>query len=113
MAEPDRPARRGTFGPVVLVAAATGTALAVAGTQPWFRPEGDEPGLSECEPPCVGLSVEDAGVVSSANALALVMLACLGVVLVARGRSRRLVTLVGLAAAVAALVAESVLGRKA
>ena len=99
--------RRRTFGPVVVVAAVAGIALAMAGTQPWFAPEAAG-GAYDCEAPCVGLSLDDAGVVSSANALALVTLACLGVVLVARGRFRRVVAVIGLLASVAAVVAVAV-----
>jgi hypothetical protein len=95
---------RRTFGPVVLVAGLAGAALAMAGTQPWFRPEGAE-GRYDCEAPCVGLSYDDAGTVSSANALALVALACLGVVLVTRGRVRRPVAVLGLLAAAGGVVA--------
>ena len=56
----DRPSRRGTFGAVVLAAAVSSVALAVAGTQPWFAPDVRAGGVYECEAPCVGLSVEDA-----------------------------------------------------
>jgi hypothetical protein len=101
-------AARRTFGPVVLAAGVAGAALAMAGTQPWFAPQGGAAGAYECEAPCVGLSLEDAGVVSSANAVALVALACLGVVLVTRGRFRRAITLLGLVAAVAGLVSVAV-----
>ena len=95
--------RRRTFGPVVLVGVLAGVAVAMAGTQPWFAPQGK--GNYDCEAPCVGLSYADAGVVSSANALALVTLACWGVVLVTRGRFRHATTFVGLLAAIAATYA--------
>ena len=73
MAEPRR-----TFGPVVLLAGLAAGALATAGTQTWFRPEGE--GVVDCEAPCVGLSYGEAGVAWS---FGLVMLACLGVTVVA------------------------------
>ena len=103
------PEPRRTFGPVVLLAGLAAGALATAGTQSWFRPEGE--GVVDCEAPCVGLSYGEAGVAWS---FGLVMLACLGVVLVSRGRLRRLVCVVGLLAAVGAVVSvveELVTGR--
>jgi uncharacterized membrane protein (TIGR02234 family) len=92
--------RRRTFGPVVLVGVAAGIALAMAGTEPWFSGED----LTVCESPCTGLSWADAGIASSANALALVSLASWGVLLVTRGRVRRVVSVLGLLAAIGALV---------
>ena len=65
MAEPRR-----TFGPLVLLAGLAAGALATAGTQTWFRPEGE--GVVDCEAPCVGLSYGEAGVAWS---FGLVMLA--------------------------------------
>jgi hypothetical protein len=95
---------RRTFGPVVLVGVLAGAALAMAGTQPWFAFQTDDKSFS-CSAPCVGFSYEDAGTVSAANAVALVALACWGVLLVSRGRFRRAVSFVGLLAAVGAVVA--------
>lgn len=104
----DGPPGRRTFGPVVLVAGLAGAALATASTQPWFAPEAGAGAAYDCEAPCVGLSLDDAGTVSSANALALVLLACLGVVLVTRGAFRRIAAGLGLLAAAAGLVAVAV-----
>lgn len=101
MAEPA--AGRRTFGPVVLVGLLASAALAMSGTQPWFAVQTDDEAY-ECRAPCVGFSLEDAGTVSAANALALVALACWGVVLVTRGRFRRVVSFVGLLAAVGGVV---------
>ena len=98
MAEPRR-----TFGPVVLLTGLAGGALAMSGSQPWFSSGALE--AKDCEGSCLGLTFDDVGVVSSANALALVGLACLGVVLVSRGRFRRSVSVLGLLAAVGGLVA--------
>lgn len=92
---------RRTFGPVVLLGLLAAAALAFAGSQPWFGV--DDTSLS-CEAPCVGISIEDAGTVPAANALALVALACWGVVLVTRGRFRRVVSILGLLTAAGALV---------
>jgi hypothetical protein len=95
---------RRTFGPVVLAGLLSAGALAFSGTQPWFGIDDDGP--YECTAPCAGVSgtLTDAGTVVSANALALVGLACWGVVLVTRGRFRRAITVVGLLAAVGAVV---------
>lgn len=92
MTEPRR-----TFIPVVLVAGLAAGALAMAGTQPWFAPSDDS---YACEAPCVGVGYE----AGTGWAFALVMLAALGVVLVSRGRFRRLVAVVGLLASVGAVV---------
>jgi hypothetical protein len=94
---------RRTFGPVVLTGLATSGALAVSGTQPWFAvPTDDE--AYECQAPCVGFSLEVAGTVSAANAVALVALACWGVLLVTRGPFRRAAAVIGLLAAVGGVV---------
>jgi hypothetical protein len=97
------PEPRGTFGPVVLTGLLAGAALAMSGTQPWWAATSDKD-TYECNAPCVGMSLEDAGTVSAANAVALVALACWGVVLVTRGRFRRAVTWLGLLAAVGGVV---------
>jgi uncharacterized membrane protein (TIGR02234 family) len=93
------PEPRRTFVPVVLVAGLAAGALAMAGTQPWHSATGE--GVYECEAPCVGVSSGDAG---ASWAFGLVMLAALGVVLVSRGRFRRLVASVGLLAAAGGVV---------
>ena len=72
----------------------------MAGTQPWSAPSA--PASVRAAPALHGY--DDAGVAPASTALALVMLACLGVVLVTRGRFRLVVTVVGLLAAVGGLV---------
>lgn len=97
MADVTRPRRR-TFGPVVLTGVIAGVAVAVAGAEPWFRPTGS---VDAPDGVLVGYTfTQDVGVVTSANALALVGLACWGVVLVARGRFRQVVAVLGLVTAV-------------
>jgi uncharacterized membrane protein (TIGR02234 family) len=92
MAEPDQ--RRRTIGPVVLLGLASGGLAAVAGNKPWVTGVGGEPFPG-------GMSSTFAQVSSSplATALALVVLACWGVVLVTRARFRRAVAWLGVVAA--------------
>ena len=96
--------RRGTFGPVTLLGLLAGTVTAVAGNNTWAV--GDGAGSSSAG---AGLSSQlaltvDAGKMPACTALALVVLACWGVVLVTRGRVRRAVAAVGALAAVGTLV---------
>jgi uncharacterized membrane protein (TIGR02234 family) len=84
---------RRTFGPVVLLGLASGTLAAVAGARPWVV----DAGASSASDP-LGL-VADAGEMPLASALSLVVLAAWGVLLVTRGRVRRVVAVVGLLAA--------------
>ena len=97
-----RPAegRRRFVPAVVLGVAGTGIG-ALAGSQPWAAPDGT-----------AGSALVDrsGGHVPLAAALALVGLACWGVVLVTRGLLRRVVTWLGALVAVA-LVATAVVGR--
>lgn len=95
------PERRGTFGPVVLLGLASAGAAAVASTHPWQLP--DDPGVV---PGVVGLA---GGQVPLATSLALVLLACWGVLLVTRGWLRRGTAWLGLLSA-AGLVAETAWG---
>jgi hypothetical protein len=90
---------RRTFAPVVVAAGMASGVVAWAGIQPWHVPTGT--GAYRCDAPCVGSSY-DAG---NGWSFGLVMLACLGVVLVSRGRLRRLACIVGLLAAIGAVVA--------
>ncbi len=87
--------RRRTFSPVVLLGLASAGLCAVAGHREWVtwsaRNEGDYSVLQ--------LTGHDSATVPLAGALALVVLACWGVVLVTRGRFRRLVAALGLVAA--------------
>ena len=93
--------RRKTFGPVILVGLAAGALAAVAGTKPWL---GVEPTGGSCAPvPGVDYTAFELDA-PFAGALALVLLAAWGVVLVTRGRFRRVVAGVGLLAAVGYLV---------
>ncbi|MBM7510109.1 putative membrane protein (TIGR02234 family) [Nocardioides salarius] len=101
MAEPHR-ARR-TFAPVVLLGLAAGTLTAVAGTRPGVDVVGD-PGSGVTA--SVGLGGPEAAYdLPLVTSLALVALAAWGVVLVTRGRVRRVVVAVGLLGSVGALVA--------
>jgi len=102
VAEAPHPRRR-TFGPVVLVGVLAGVAAAVAGTQPWATVDGSSgTGESSAYASTLSLAAES-GEVPAANALALVGLACWGVVLVTRGRFRRYVAVLGLIAALGTL----------
>jgi uncharacterized membrane protein (TIGR02234 family) len=86
------PELRKTFGPVVGLGLGAGTLAAVAGTKPWVvAADGSAP-----DP--LGL-VADAGEMPLGLALALVVLACWGVLLVSRGVVRRIVAGLALLAA--------------
>ncbi len=89
------PELRRTFAPVVLLGLAAGTLAAVAGTKSWVSGNGI--------PESPGSAAMAWGEVTSSplsTALALVVLACWGVVLVTRGRFRRAVTALSVIAAV-------------
>lgn len=97
----DRTPRR-TFGPVLFLGLAAAGLAAVAGHQPWAH--GSAPGgLGELT------AAQEAGRVPAATALALVVLACWGVLLVTRGAVRRVVAVLALLASVG-LVATVVVG---
>ncbi|WP_426244240.1 Trp biosynthesis-associated membrane protein [Nocardioides sp. LHG3406-4] len=83
--------RRRTFGPVVLLGLAGAGLSAVAGTKAWLHAGADdvEPGSAYAS---VLMAESGVGQMPLAGALALVLLACWGVVLVTRGRVRRVVT---------------------
>jgi uncharacterized membrane protein (TIGR02234 family) len=91
---------RRSFGPVVLLGLASGGLGAVAGSKPWVSASD-----SESFPGGVQLAVATVASVPLAGALSLVVLACWGVILVTRGRVRRLVALLGAVAALGLLVA--------
>ncbi len=101
MAPPSMAEGRRWFGPLVLAGLAGTGVCALAGAKPWAAPDGD-----------AGSTLADrtGGHVPLAAALGLVGLACWGVVLVTRGRVRRLVVVLGAAVGVA-LVATAVVGR--
>lgn len=84
---------RRTFAPVVLLGLASAGLAAVAGNRDWAAVD---------EGPTL-LTHTEAGGMPLAGALALVVLAAWGVVLVTRGAVRRLVTVVGLLAALGLL----------
>jgi uncharacterized membrane protein (TIGR02234 family) len=89
------------FGPAVLVGIAGTGLCALAGSKPWAAPDG-QPGST--------LVDKSGGHVPLGAALGLVGLACWGVLLVTRGRVRRLVAVLGAVVSVA-LVATAVVGR--
>ncbi len=93
---------RRTFGPVVLLGLATAALAAVASAKPWLG-GGSTPGSSDAS-----MTALDTGIrYPVASAISLVLLAAWGVLLVTRGRVRRVfavlaaVASVGLVAAVA------------
>lgn len=91
--------RRGSFGPTVLLGLAGSGLAALAGSRDWATASGDAAGIK------VHAAATGSQAAPLATALALVALAAWGVVLVARGRVRRLVALVGAAAALGVLIA--------
>lgn len=110
MAEPDRQqarqrdGRRRTFGPVVLLGLAAGALTAVAGNQPWA--EVDPAAYRDFRGPTPDqMMAVDTGKMPVATAVALVVLAAWGVVLVTRGRVRRAVAVLGALAALGSVVA--------
>ena len=96
MADP-RGARR-TFGPVVLLGLGAAGLAAVAGSKPWMT--GESGSVDGSSAMASVLSLDGAQDSPLAAALALVVLACWGVVLMTRGRVRRAVAVLGLVAAV-------------
>lgn len=95
------PEGRRWFGPVVLAGLAGSGLAALSGAKPWAVPDHQ-----------AGAALVDhtGGHVPVAGALGLVALACWGVVLVTRGRVRRVVAVLG-ALAAAGLVVTAVAGR--
>ena len=91
--------RRRTFGPVVLLGLAAGTLAAVAGERPAVTGSGDA--ATAVSSRLVSFDAH----LPLVTALALVVLACWGVVLVTRGRVRRAVAALGTVAALGAVVA--------
>jgi uncharacterized membrane protein (TIGR02234 family) len=95
------PEPRRTFAPVLLLGLAAGTLGAVAGTKPWARVS-----ASDTAVPPSGWQLSwggDVGQMPLAGAMSLVVLAAWGVVLVTRGRVRRVVAVVGALAAAGVL----------
>ena len=105
MAEPVPDKRRRSVGPVLLVGLASAGLAAVAGTKPWASGTSGSVDSTADAVTAMGASSPLASAAESplAGALALVVLACWGVLLVTRGRFRlaiavlALVTAVGLA----------------
>lgn len=94
---------RRTFGPTVLLGLAAGTLAAVAGAKAWVAPRsGDGQTQALAQFLAEGRASGELPVVTS---LALVALACWGVLLVTRGRTRRVVVGLGALASVGAVVA--------
>jgi heme A synthase len=88
--------RRRSFGPVVALGLAAGVLSAVASNRIWL--EYTDPDQRVLDP---ARSVSEVGAqMPLALALALVVLACWGVVLVSRGRARRAVAFLALLAAI-------------
>ena len=85
---------RRTFGPVLLLGLAAGTLAAVAGSKPWVEPSSAD-GQTQAFARFVAVG-GDSGELPVATSLALVALACWGVVLVTRARVRRAVAVLGL-----------------
>ena len=90
MTEPheQRPAGRRTFGPVVLLGVASAALAAWAASKPWV----DGTGADSYAEASVSVATTAAGEIASSplgTALAFVVLACWGVLLVTRGRFRR------------------------
>ena len=103
MADPQ--GRRSTFGPVVLVGLAAAGLAAVAGSKPWVS--GEAGGVRSSDGGAMGaaLSLDSVAESPLAAALALVVLACWGVLLVTRGRFRRSVAVLALVAALGLVAA--------
>ncbi len=89
MTEPVVRRRDRTFGPTVLLGLAGSVLTAVAATREWAHTSGDAAGIK------VEAAVTGSDTAPLAAALALVGLAAWGVVLVVRGRLRRVVAAVG------------------
>jgi uncharacterized membrane protein (TIGR02234 family) len=95
------PEPRRTFAPVLLVGLASATLCAVAGTKPWATVADSK---SYVLAPGADALYADAGQMPLAGALSLVVLAAWGVLLVTRGRVRRVVAVVGAVAALGVVV---------
>lgn len=92
MTEPgdQRPSPRRTFGPVVVLGVASAALAAWAASKPWV----DGTGADSSVEASVSVATTAAGEIASSplgTALAFVVLACWGVLLVTRGRFRRVI----------------------
>jgi len=99
--------RRRTFAPVVLLGLAAAGLAAVAGNRSWVEWSGN----NHDEFSSLTIAGDDSATVPLAGALALVLLACWGVLLVTRARVRRVVAGLGLVVA-AGMVVTVVLGQR-
>ena len=95
--DPERPRR--TFGPVVLLGLASAGLAAVAGSKPWVTGESGGVDTDTGSAMISALSLDGVTTSPLSAALALVLLACWGVILVTRGRVRRAIAVLGLIAA--------------
>jgi uncharacterized membrane protein (TIGR02234 family) len=91
------------FGPVVVLGLAAGVGAAVAGNQAWVVADAASQGATSAF-----VATTTGASVPLATALALVVLASWGVVLVSRGRVRRAVTVLGAVAALATVATYAV-----
>ena len=89
---------RRTFGPVVALGLVAAVLSAVASNRTWLDHTGRDPRVQD-----VAVGSGDGAQMPLATALALVVLACWGVVLVSRGRVRRAVAVLGTLAATGVL----------
>lgn len=100
MPDPTTTPGRRTFGPVLLVGLGSAALGAVACAKPWV----EQGARSQDAAPGYSLYGGDVGRMQLAAALSLVVLAVWGVLLVTRGRVRRLLALVGVVAALGVAV---------
>jgi uncharacterized membrane protein (TIGR02234 family) len=96
----ERAQGRGRFGPVVLLGVAAAGLSAVAGSKPWVAGRSGSVDTAADSAMASALSLDSVQESPLAAALALVLLACWGVLLVTRGRVRRAVAALGLVASV-------------
>lgn len=96
----ERTQGRGRFGPVVLLGVAAAGLSAVAGSKPWVAGRSGAVDTAADSAMASALSLDSVQESPLAAALALVLLACWGVLLVTRGRVRRAVAALGLVASV-------------
>ena len=101
----DRDTARRTFGPVVLLGLASAGLAAIAGSKPWVTGESGSVDADASSGMAAVLSLDGVRESPLAAALALVVLACWGVLLVTRGRVRRVVAVLGLVAATGLAIA--------
>lgn len=86
---------RRTYGPVVLLGLSSAGLAAFAGTRPWVSVSGAEP-----DPGVAPMTLGEVSSSPLATALAFVILACWGVLLVTRGRFRHAIAWLALVVAV-------------